>query len=165
MHIPKDERSKLDAKTRPCVFIGYGQDELGYRFYDPVLKKLVRSRDAVFMEDHTIQDIEKTDTIESQYSDDLIDLDPVPLTDLPTQVEDKAQNDQHDMFDVETPTQVEMDDDFHEQSPVVDAPLGIPLRRSTKDRHPSTRYFVDDYALLIDGGEPESYEEAMEDEK
>ena len=43
MHIPKDERSNLDAKTRPCVFIGYGQDELGYRFYDPVQKKLVRS--------------------------------------------------------------------------------------------------------------------------
>ncbi|RVW22382.1 Retrovirus-related Pol polyprotein from transposon TNT 1-94 [Vitis vinifera] len=37
----KYERSKLDAKTRPCVFIGYGQDELGYRFYDPVQKKLM----------------------------------------------------------------------------------------------------------------------------
>ena len=36
VHIPKDERSKLDAKTRPCVFIGYGPDELGYRFYDLV---------------------------------------------------------------------------------------------------------------------------------
>ena len=35
VHIPKDERSKLDAKTIPCVFIGYGHDELGYRFYDP----------------------------------------------------------------------------------------------------------------------------------
>ena len=43
MHIPKYERSKLDAKTRACVFIGYDQDELGYRFYDPVQKKLVRS--------------------------------------------------------------------------------------------------------------------------
>ena len=36
VHIPKDEKSKLDVKTRPCVFIGYGQDELGYRFYDSV---------------------------------------------------------------------------------------------------------------------------------
>ena len=61
MHIPKGERSKLDAKTRPYVFIGYGQDELGYRYYDLVQKKLVRSRDAMFMEDHTMQDIEKTD--------------------------------------------------------------------------------------------------------
>ena len=38
----------------------------------------------MFMEDHTIQDIEKTDAKESQYSDDLIDMDPVPLTNLPT---------------------------------------------------------------------------------
>ncbi|RVW83457.1 Retrovirus-related Pol polyprotein from transposon TNT 1-94 [Vitis vinifera] len=83
VHIPKDERSKLDAKTRPCVFIGYGQDELGYRFYDSVQKKLV---------------------------------------------EDEAHDDQHDMGDVETPTQVEVDDDVHEQSPTVEAPSNIPLR-------------------------------------
>ena len=72
VHIPKDERSKLDAKTRPCVFIGYGQDELGNMFYDPVHKKLVRKRDAMFMEDHTIQDIEKTNATEFQYSDNLV---------------------------------------------------------------------------------------------
>ena len=47
----------------------------------------------MFMEDHTIQDIEKTNATESQYSDDMIDLDPVPLIDLPTQVEDEAHND------------------------------------------------------------------------
>ena len=118
----------------------------------------------MFMEDYTIQDIEKTDATESQHSDDLIDLDQLPLTNLPTQVEDEAHDDQHDMGDVETPTQVEVDDDVHEQSPAVEAPSDIPLRRSTSDRHPSTRYSVDDYVLLTDGGEPESYEEAMEDE-
>ena len=124
---------KLDAKTRPCVFIGYGQDELGYRFYDPMQKKLVRNRDAMFIEDHTIQDIEKTDVTEFQYNDNLIDFDPVPLTHLPTQVEDEAHDDQPDIGDVETPTQVEMDDYVHEQSPVAEAPLDIPLKRSTKD--------------------------------
>ncbi|GJU25788.1 putative RNA-directed DNA polymerase [Tanacetum coccineum] len=31
VHIPKDERSKLDVKGKPCVFLGYGQDEFGYR--------------------------------------------------------------------------------------------------------------------------------------
>ncbi|GKF55180.1 retrovirus-related pol polyprotein from transposon TNT 1-94 [Tanacetum coccineum] len=50
VHIPKDERSKLDVKNKPCVFLGYGQDELGYRLYDPVQKKLVRSRDVESME-------------------------------------------------------------------------------------------------------------------
>ena len=115
----------------------------------------------MFMEDHTIQDIEKTDAIEFQYSDNLIDLDPVPLTHLPTQVEDEAHDDQHVIGDVETPTQVEMDDDVHEQSPVVEVPPNIPLRRSTRDQHPSTRYSIDDYVSLTNGGEPESYEEAM----
>jgi hypothetical protein len=51
MHIPKDERSKLDVKTRQCIFLGYGLDEFGYRLYDPVEKKLVRRRDVVFIED------------------------------------------------------------------------------------------------------------------
>lgn len=30
VHVPKDERSKLDAKTMQCAFVGYGQDEFGY---------------------------------------------------------------------------------------------------------------------------------------
>ncbi|GKG53247.1 retrovirus-related pol polyprotein from transposon TNT 1-94, partial [Tanacetum coccineum] len=51
VHIPKDERSKLDMKGKPCVFLRYGQAEFGYRLYDPVQKKLVRSRDVVFEED------------------------------------------------------------------------------------------------------------------
>ena len=51
VHVPKDERSKLDAKTRECIFIGYGHDEFDYRFYDPIKKKLVRSRDAIFVKD------------------------------------------------------------------------------------------------------------------
>ncbi|KAI9201238.1 hypothetical protein LWI28_020595 [Acer negundo] len=89
----ENERSKLDVKTRQCVFIGYGQDEFSYRFYDPLQKKLVRSRDVMFMEDQTIHDIEKTDKTVSQYHDDLIDLDPVPLKHVPVQVRDKVQDD------------------------------------------------------------------------
>ena len=57
-----------------------------------------------------------------------------------------------------------MNDDVHEQSPVIDALSGIPLRRSTRDRHPSTWYSVDNYVLLTDGREPKSYEKTMEDE-
>ncbi|VFQ74335.1 unnamed protein product [Cuscuta campestris] len=57
VHVPKDERSKLDVKTRQCIFVGYGHDEFGYRLYDPVEKKLVKSRDVIFMEDQNIEDI------------------------------------------------------------------------------------------------------------
>lgn len=38
VHVPKDKRSKLDIKTKQCIFIGYGQDWFGYYFYDPVDK-------------------------------------------------------------------------------------------------------------------------------
>ena len=40
----------------------------------------------------------------------------------------------------------------------------IPLRRSTRQHFPSSRYSPNEYVLLTDGGEPECYEEAMEDE-
>ena len=40
----------------------------------------------------------------------------------------------------------------------------IPLWRSTRQRFPSARYSPNLYVLLTDGGEPECYEESMEDE-
>jgi len=160
VHIPKDERSKLDVKTRQCIFLGYGLDEFGYRLYNPVEKKLVRSRDVVFMEDQIIGDIEKTEKVVPQCSDDLIDLDPTPPTELPAQVEHDVQNDQQSPVDADVPLQ----DETYDQLPVPEIPPDVPLRRSTRDRHPSTRYSVDEFVLLTDGGEPECYAEAMEDE-
>ncbi|GMH04123.1 hypothetical protein Nepgr_005962 [Nepenthes gracilis] len=59
VHVSRDERTKLEPKIMHCVFLGYGEDEFGYRFYDPKGKKLVRSRDVVFVEDETIEDIGK----------------------------------------------------------------------------------------------------------
>ena len=58
VHVQEDERSKWDVKTKQHIFIGYGQDEFGYRFYDPIDKKLIRSRDVVFFEDQAIEDID-----------------------------------------------------------------------------------------------------------
>ena len=41
---------------RPCIFLGYDDDEFGYRVWDLVDKKVFRSQDIVFMEDKTIVD-------------------------------------------------------------------------------------------------------------
>lgn len=41
VHINADERSKLDAKSAKCIFIGYGGDEFGYRFWDLTKRKVV----------------------------------------------------------------------------------------------------------------------------
>lgn len=59
MHVPKERRSKLDDKATPCIFIGYGEKEFDYRLLDTEKQKFVRTRDIVFHEDETIEDMEK----------------------------------------------------------------------------------------------------------
>lgn len=44
-HVPKDEHSKLDSKTRKCILLGYGQETKGYRLYDLVREKVLYSHD------------------------------------------------------------------------------------------------------------------------
>ena len=48
VHVPSDERSKLDAKSKKCIFPGYKKGVKGYKFWDPDDKKVVNSTDAVF---------------------------------------------------------------------------------------------------------------------
>ena len=48
--IPNVKRNKLDVKSRRCAFIGYGGDDLGYRVWNPIEKKTIKSRDVIFCE-------------------------------------------------------------------------------------------------------------------
>ena len=43
VHIPRDERSKLDGKSKQCIFMGYSHEDFGYRLWDPASKKIIRS--------------------------------------------------------------------------------------------------------------------------
>ena len=49
-HINKEDRTKLEAKSKKCTFIGYGANDFGYRFYDYENHKIIRSRDVIFNE-------------------------------------------------------------------------------------------------------------------
>ena len=83
VNIPKDERFKLDDKAKHCIFLGYGYEEFGHRLWNPVDKKLVRSRVVMFLEDQTATDFEKGLQLESHSApksingDDVIDLNPI----------------------------------------------------------------------------------------
>ena len=56
VHVAKEKQGRLDPKTRPCIFLGYGDDEFGYRLWNLEEKKVMWSRDIVFMEEKTITD-------------------------------------------------------------------------------------------------------------
>ena len=50
VHIPKEQGTKLDNKSMKCIFLGYADGEFGYRLWDPVKSKVIRSRDVIFNE-------------------------------------------------------------------------------------------------------------------
>ena len=48
--ISKDQRSKLDPRSKKYVCVGYGDGFKEYRLWDPTSHKLIISRDVVFDE-------------------------------------------------------------------------------------------------------------------
>ena len=50
VHVDKENRTKLDAKSHKCTFIGYGIDDYGYRLWDFQNLKIIRSRDVILNE-------------------------------------------------------------------------------------------------------------------
>ena len=49
-HVNSNARSKVDAKSKICFFISYGDEKFGYRFWDEQNKKIIRSRNVIFNE-------------------------------------------------------------------------------------------------------------------
>ena len=72
-HVAKDERQKLNAKSRKCVLLGYGTERKGYRLYDPRRERIFYSRDAVF--DESSRGIEKEQSVPERNSERCVELD------------------------------------------------------------------------------------------
>lgn len=53
VHIPKQKREKLDAKSQEYVFVGYDEHTKGYRLYEPQSGKVHISRDVRFINEGT----------------------------------------------------------------------------------------------------------------
>lgn len=50
---------KAFVKSQWCMFVGYGLDGIGYRLYNPILKKLIRCCEVEFIEDQRLKDIDR----------------------------------------------------------------------------------------------------------
>ena len=50
VHIPKNQRMKLDLCVVHCVFLGHGAHKKGYCCYDPVTRRLYTTMNVTFIE-------------------------------------------------------------------------------------------------------------------
>jgi hypothetical protein len=50
VHVPAEKRSRLDYKSKTCIFISYSLTSKAYRLYNPLEKRLIVSRDVFFRE-------------------------------------------------------------------------------------------------------------------
>lgn len=53
VHTPKIHRGKLDPKSTEGIFVGFCDGSKGYRIYDPLTKRITKSRDVIFVEKKT----------------------------------------------------------------------------------------------------------------
>ena len=142
VHIEAENRSKLDPKSKKCIFIGYGINDFGYRFWDIENRKVIRSRDVVFNENVMYKDMMKEQD-KSSKSKEFAELEEISKTDV------LMPRDQNIPLETQVP-----------------APDPV-LRRSTRTTQNQTpaRYMSSlQYLLLTDNGEPECYEEAVKAE-
>jgi hypothetical protein len=63
--------------------LGYENGEFRYRFWDHIEKKLVRSRDVVFFEQETIENVQNLEKVKTS-SRNFIDLTPISTNNLNT---------------------------------------------------------------------------------
>jgi hypothetical protein len=160
-HVSKELRQKLDLRSTPCIFIGYGDQEFGYRLYDPEMKKVIRSRDVVF---HENQFYESAPSVSKQQSSPVPEDVPVashiPLDseEVDNNVSNEQEND--DPITIDHDSQVEEVHPQGEHLPQT-ATENVQVRRSARGLVPQTKYSPTEYILLTSEGEPESFSEAQ----
>ena len=140
VHVQSEERSKLDAKSRKCIFLGYAQGVKGYRLWDPVAKKKVISNDVVFDEAHMLKKDESELPIENQEGKKPIE---VELGDQKLQLKDTSN--QQSLID---------------PMPQSEEQHSIATGREKRSKKAPLRYGFEDmvsFALVVGSGDPSCY--------
>jgi hypothetical protein len=142
VHVPKENRSKLDNKAEKCIFIGYKDGVKGYKLWNPETKKIVYNRDVVFRE---VKDVSKQEF--------------PPTQDEPKKIEIELDDAKSESSEEEEAEEAEAEEE-EPQTPV--------LRRSVRDRRQPERYsppdFCSNFTLSITDNDPRTVREAVNSE-
>ncbi|GAB1600790.1 hypothetical protein Ahia01_000357100 [Argonauta hians] len=63
VHVPKDERFKMDSKAKKSIFLGYGVGIKGYRLFDTKKSRVFHSRDVIFNESGSMAEQKKKEIV------------------------------------------------------------------------------------------------------
>lgn len=135
------ERTKLDPKSRKCLFLGYAEGIKGYRLWDPTTHKLIISRDVIFVENQ-LQLKEENDSTKKSLETTTVHVE--------NNLEEETSNSSESESEHETNEPVESEE----------------VRRSTRGRRPPawhSEYVTESniaYCLLTEDGEPSNIHEA-----
>ena len=148
MHVSKEQISKLDDIETLCIFIGYGDEEFGYKLWDSKKQKIVRSRDVVFHEHETIEDMEKNLSGAKLTYEGIADLTP-EQTSLESAKNEAEMSELEPRTKFEEPVIEEEENGDDSDTRGVDQGDQIPpleegpqLRQTTRELQPSTRYAI-----------------------
>ncbi|KAH9700446.1 hypothetical protein KPL71_024696 [Citrus sinensis] len=141
------ERTKLDPKSRRCIFLRYADGVKRYRLWDPTAHKIVISRDVIFIEDQ-LQMRDEDDSSVKEKSET-----------IPVYVENN----------LEDSDSSEAAPEHEEQEPVESKAPEV--RQSTRERRPPTWHseYVTEinvaYCLLTEDEEPSTFHEVLKELK
>ncbi|KAL2228761.1 UNVERIFIED_CONTAM: Retrovirus-related Pol polyprotein from transposon TNT 1-94 [Sesamum indicum] len=156
-YILNDDRTKLDAKSIKCTFIGYGTDEFGYRFWDDQNRKIIRSRNVIFNEDVMYND-RKVSPDDDKKEREFVDLD-ISNSGIMIPADTDSAGVQTDETE-----QTEIEPEPVSEEPIAESSTPLALGREPRLRRAPDRYSPSLYYLLLsDCGEPECYAEAVND--
>ena len=127
-------------------YVFYGDEKFGYRFWDEQNKKIIRSRNVIFNEQvmykdrsTVVSDVTEIDQKKSEF----VNLDELTEGTVQKRGEEDKEN---------------VNSQVDQSTPVAE------VRRSSRNIRPPHRYSPSlNYLLLTDGGEPECYDEALQD--
>ena len=136
-HVPKDERSKLDPKSRKCIFIGYSSVKKGYKLYDQQNMKVIFSRDVIMNETKTNGNFNEN----LELKDHELHESGIPISNFESDHESELSENIPDVFE--------------------DAIDDVEHRQSTRVSRPVDRYGDWCYSTVSMADEPKSVQEAI----
>ncbi|KAM1670675.1 hypothetical protein ACFX2K_044618 [Malus domestica] len=150
VHMPKEQRSKIDYKAIPCIFLGYGDQTIGDSDKEAQPDGAVKGVDPLASEEESHDDIPKAAANEVPAEPDNADQGE-PNQDVPD----------HEIANQEEPSQEEqIQEEPNQGEPPTPQENENQVRRSNRNRRPSTKYSSSEYIMLTNYGEPKTYEEA-----